>query len=134
MILNATFYSIPTTILGIPTGFDNYTVYYIAANNLTDITSSVKADGSVKVEFPANADNAEYVVYASYYELSGQRACIPGETPKNFIQNGSFAVDHFSARGAKVTTDFLEQYVLIDGVKELFQEIGNYSKCVLPYE
>jgi hypothetical protein len=133
MILNETSYSTPITLLGIPMGFKNYTVYYIAANSLMDITSTVNSDGSVNVKFPANTVGAGYVVYASYYELSGARACIPGQDPKNFIQNGSFAVDHFSVQGAKVTTDFLEQYILINGVKELFQEIGNYSKRILPY-
>lgn len=34
------------------------------------------------------------------------------------------AVDHFSAVGAKIITDFIEDYVLLDGVKELFQQVG----------
>lgn len=34
------------------------------------------------------------------------------------------AVDHCSAVGAKVITDFMEDYVLLDGVKELFQQVG----------
>lgn len=34
------------------------------------------------------------------------------------------AVDHFSAVGPKVITDFMEDYVLLDGVKELFQQVG----------
>jgi hypothetical protein len=129
MILNETSYSEPVTELGIQVGVESYTVYNIAANSLTDITKTVKSDGSLHVSFSTNTSATGYVVYASYYVLSLTRACISGQDPQNFIQNGSFAVDHFSARGAKVTTDFLEQYVMINGVKQLFQEIGNYSKC-----
>jgi hypothetical protein len=77
---------------------------------------------------PATNATNKYVPYASYYELSGARACIAGPNPQNFIQNGSFAVDHFSARGATGTTDFLEEYVLVNGVRELLQEVGRYSK------
>ncbi|CZR61746.1 uncharacterized protein PAC_11643 [Phialocephala subalpina] len=47
----------------------------------------------------------------------------PGPNPTSFIKNGSFAVDHFSPNGAQVMTDFLEQFILINGVKELFMEI-----------
>jgi hypothetical protein len=87
---------------------------------LTDITTKVRSDGTITTKFPANVVVANYTLWAAYYKLSVARACVPGQNPQNFIQNGSFAVDHFSARGAKVTTDFLEQHVLVNGVKELF--------------
>jgi hypothetical protein len=107
-----------------------YIVYTISAENLTEITNTVKSDGSIMVDFPSNAAGVKLIVYASYYTLSGARAC-PGQAPQSFIQNGSFAVDHFSKRGAKVTTDFLEQYLLVDGIRELFQQNGNYSKSIM---
>ena len=105
-----------------------YTVYTIAANSLSDITDSIMPDGTISVEFPTDSKAQGYIVYAAYYARSFVRVSVGGQSPQDFIQNGSFAVDHSSARGAKVTTDFLEQYVLVDGVKELFQQIGNYSK------
>ena len=73
----------------------------------------------------------EYIIIASFSSQSYTRACIPGPDPQNFLQNGSFAVDHFSTLGAKVTTDFLEQYVLVNGVKELMEEVGNYGDIPL---
>lgn len=100
----------------------------IAESSLDDITDSVTSNGTISVTFPADSDAVRYVVFAAYYALSGVRACVPGWNPQNFIQNGSSAVDHFSIRGAKVTTDFLEEYVLIDRVKELFQQIGVYRE------
>ncbi|RDI87076.1 hypothetical protein Vi05172_g2907 [Venturia inaequalis] len=45
--------------------------------------------------------------------------------PQNIFQNGSVAVDHFSAAGAKVITDFLEDYVLDDESKQLFKDVGH---------
>ena len=127
MIINRTVNSMPSSSLLGGSPF-NFTVYTVAADSLREITDSVNPDGIVSVKFPTNSDALGYIVYAAYYSRSFARACISGQDPHNFIQNGSFAVDHFSARGAKVTTDFLEQYVLVNGVKELFQQIGNYSK------
>jgi hypothetical protein len=44
--------------------------------------------------------------------------------PQTIFQNGSVAMDHFSAVGAKTITDFMEDYVLLDGVQELFRQVG----------
>jgi hypothetical protein len=115
-----------------PTGFNpsgtiNYTVSNISANSINDITTQVRRDGSISLKVPLNETVQNYFLWASYFKLSSTRAAVPGQNPQSFLQNGSFAVDHFSARGAKVTTDFLEKYVLVDGVKELMQEVGKYS-------
>ena len=105
-----------------------YITYTLAADSVTDVTHRKKSDGTMSLSFPADSQGSEYIIYASYYHLSLARNCIPGPNPTNFIQNGSFAVDHFSPNGARVTTDFLEKYVLVDGVRELFKQVGNYSK------
>jgi hypothetical protein len=106
----------------------NRTTSKISANSLQDVTEQVNLNGSLVLSFPSNVTAEKYVVFAAYYKLTLERASTGGSNPQNFIANGSFAVDHFSAQGAKVTTDFLEQYVLVNGVKELFVEIGKYSK------
>lgn len=36
----------------------------------------------------------------------------------------------FSVEGAKVTTDFLEKYIMVNGVRELFKEVGKYSRSL----
>lgn len=103
------------------------TQWTLANDSITDVSADVASDGSLSVTFPANDSIVEYIVYASYYHLSLARACIAGPNPQNIIQNGSFAVDHFSPTGAKVTTDFLEQSIFINGAKELMSEVGKYS-------
>lgn len=126
-ILNSTEFSEPN--LGIfSNGSTNWTVWGISADSLNDVTSQVHNDGTISITVPANKAAKNYFLWASYFKLSSARAAIPGKNPQNFIQNGSFAVDHFSGRGAKVTTDFLEKYVFIDGVKELFRNVGKYSE------
>ncbi|KAH9211658.1 hypothetical protein DL95DRAFT_254713, partial [Leptodontidium sp. 2 PMI_412] len=123
-ILNSTFFSIPKFIVGIQIGFE----HYVEADSIHDVTHLVNSSGTLSLNFPVSGTGnlTRHVVYASYYQLSGARACIPGKQPQSFLQNGSFAVDHFSPEGAKATTDFLEKYVLVNGVRELMQETGKY--------
>lgn len=104
------------------------TLYTVTEASLQDITSNVTTDGTLNITFPMDSSAQGYLVYASYALQNLVRSGLAGPDPQNFIQNGSFAVDHFSATGAKVTTDFLEEYVLINGAKELMEEVGNYSK------
>ncbi|KAH7383434.1 secreted protein [Cadophora sp. MPI-SDFR-AT-0126] len=127
-ILNSTFFSIPRFIVGIQIGSENYTEHYVEADSIRDVTHLVNSNGTLSLKFPISrtGNSTRHIVYASYYQLSGARACTPGKQPQNFLQNGSFAVDHFSPEGAKVTTDFLEKYVLVNGVRELMQETGKY--------
>jgi hypothetical protein len=128
-VLSSANYTVPATMFGTPLGYNNTgTAYNISYDSISDITDSVGPDGSISFQCSTTSNAVNCIVYASYYILSGLRACIPGDNPQNFVQNGSFVVDHFSARGAKVTTDFLENYVLVDGVRELLQQVGNYSK------
>lgn len=105
------------------------TLYTVSASSLSDITSTVGKDGTISVAFPANSAAINYVIYAAYYALSGEKSCKAGPDPQTFLQNGSFVVDHFSKEGAKVTTDFLEKYVLVKVVKALLTQIGGYRKC-----
>lgn len=130
-ILSSTNFSEPNLISGlIPNGFRNWTVWNISADSLSDVTSQVRLDGTISLRMPTHRTAKDYFLWAAYYKLSSARAAVPGQNPQTFIQNGSFSVDHFSSRGAKVTTDFLEKYVLVNGVKELFQQVGNYSTLI----
>lgn len=104
------------------------TNYKVTESSLQEVTSNVTSDGTLDITFPGSSNALAYLIYAGYAIQPLVRAGPAGPNPKNFIENGSFAVDHFSSTGAKVTTDFLEQYVLINGAKELLEEVGNYSK------
>ncbi|KAI0107934.1 hypothetical protein F4776DRAFT_414946 [Hypoxylon sp. NC0597] len=105
----------------------NYTEYLISARSLTEVTDLVYDDGSIETTV-SPVDGAQYyLLYASYAQRSYARACVASSSdPQNILQNGSLAVDHFSDTGARVTTKFLEEYILIDGIKELMMDVGNY--------
>ncbi|KAH6716535.1 hypothetical protein BKA61DRAFT_717923 [Leptodontidium sp. MPI-SDFR-AT-0119] len=99
-----------------PTNLDESTI--------VDLTSHVK-NGTLNWKAPSTASN--YTLITFYQRYTNQRSCIGGVNATNFIANGSWTVDHFSASGAKRTTDFLDEYLLYGEVKELLTEVGEYS-------
>lgn len=103
-------------------------VYTISSNSLTDVTDFVSKNGTLQLAAPSNVNNGTTpTLYASYARRSYSRAAMPSsDAPQNILQNGSFRVDHFSEEGARTTTAFLEKYVLVDGIKELMSEVGDY--------
>ena len=108
-------------------GSVNIPQYTISSASLTDVSDLVQSDGSITVSATKVEGAVSYFLLASYYSRSYARACIASNpSPTNILQNGSFAVDHFSPVGAQLTTRFLEQYIFVDGITELMQEAGNY--------
>lgn len=104
-----------------------YPVYTISNASLTDITSLVQPNGSIVVRPTLVSDARYYLIQAFYATQPLVREVEPwSATPKTIFQNGSLATDHLSARGAKLITDFLEDYVLDDESKTLFKEVGGY--------
>lgn len=87
---------------------------YYSTTNIGNF-SPAGAKGSLSVQSRLQLLTLELTPPISMARLAGEDRIPP------IFQNGSVAVDHFSAVGAKVLTDFMEDYVLLDGVKELFQ-------------
>lgn len=108
----------------------------LAADTLQDITHQVSPNGSLDVSFLNNDTGLYYDLFVIYQIHNGYRAQEspiflrgPQTVPKTWQQNGSWAVDHFSALGAKTMTDYWEKYIIPDNstLKQLVQEIGNYG-------
>jgi hypothetical protein len=102
--------------------------------SLQDVTDKVGSDGSLNVTFPSDSTGLHYTVFAVYLiqmhyrnEADPTTLVGPETVPQDFIHNGSWTVDHFSARGAKVMTDFWDKYLLVDGTKEALKEVANYA-------
>ncbi|KAH7377416.1 secreted protein [Cadophora sp. MPI-SDFR-AT-0126] len=128
-IVSESVIEVPNASLGFsgPAPNVNRTVITVSDASLNLVTKNVKRDGTLTVKFPTGGAAKKYMVFAAYYHLGLERACTAGSTnPQNIQANGSFAVDHFSAEGAKVTTDFLEKYVMVNGVRDLFKKVGKY--------
>ncbi|KAI1119902.1 hypothetical protein F5Y10DRAFT_259411 [Nemania abortiva] len=104
----------------------NYTRYLMSAESLTDVTHLVGKDGSITATVDSiGKEQSQFLLYVSYARQSYERACIASNaSPQDLLQNGSFAVDHFSRAGADVIANFVEEYILVDGVKELLMEVG----------
>jgi hypothetical protein len=103
--------------------------------SLTDVTASVNSSGHLKVQFPYTSKGTNYLVFAYYLRRSGYRevaspadveVAVPQSPITNYIQNGSWVVDHFSAKGAQVTIDFWEEQLLHGDTRNLVKAVGNY--------
>lgn len=112
----------------------NRTQVTLAADSLHDLTSQVTADGTLTVDFQRNSTGLEinlFFIYLIHNDFRAQQdpelMLGPHTEPQTWLQNGSWAVDHFSALGARTMTDFWDQYVLVNGTKELVTEVGNYG-------
>ena len=106
----------------------------LANDTLNDVTDMVAGDGSLSLQFPREPDGVEYNLFAIYLvreyeqsELSPSSLKGPQTPAQSFIENGSWTVDHFSALGAQTITNFWENYLLVDGTKELLMSVGNYG-------
>ena len=116
----------------------NRTQYILSASSLADVTDQVDDSGVLHFDFSnttsKNATEDKHVVFAIYLLQSLFRAQQgplemggPQTTPASWLQNGSWAVDHFSAAGARVMTQFWEDHILNNGTKELLREVGSYG-------
>jgi hypothetical protein len=107
-------------------------LHTLAQSTLQDVTNQISPSGTLSLQFPSTGNFYDlvvvYLIHSNYRaEASPETLGGPQTSPQNFIQNGSFAVDHYSVLGAQTVMDFWERYILIDGTKELLQEVGNYG-------
>ncbi|KAK5033113.1 hypothetical protein LTR13_007078 [Exophiala sideris] len=112
----------------------NRTQITLSEASLTDVTDQVDANGRLSVTFNASASGinntifAVYLIHSDYRAQDGPEDLGGPQTPaQSFIQNGSWAADHFSALGARTIANYWEQYILVNGTKELLMDVGNYG-------
>lgn len=66
---------------------------------------------------------------AWYETYTNQRSINAGEDPTSFLQNGSWIVDHFSAAGAQIMTEFFDSHVVPSpDDKALLSKVGKYGE------
>ncbi|KAL9067682.1 MAG: hypothetical protein Q9157_006735 [Trypethelium eluteriae] len=112
----------------------NRTQVTLAANSLQDLTAHVGSDGRLSYTCLQNSTGSGCTLFVIYLIHSDYRAQQdpeflggPQTAPQSWLQNGSWAVDHFSALGAQIITNFWEQFVLTNGTRELLMSVGNYG-------
>ncbi|KAL3473422.1 hypothetical protein BJX99DRAFT_261351 [Aspergillus californicus] len=106
----------------------SYDEFELDHRSLTQRTSKVDASGHVKLSFPDPPQGSHYRMFAFYERLAGYKNLqFPSDRHTTIFDNGSYAVDHFDAKGASVVTQFWNQYILTDEVTGFLNQVGNYA-------
>ncbi|KAH7129747.1 hypothetical protein B0J13DRAFT_644623 [Dactylonectria estremocensis] len=105
-----------------------YDEYRLVPGALSEHTSLVDKRGLVKLSFPRAPKGSHYRLFAFYERLAGHKNLKFNSTKHTTIfDDGSYAVDHFSPKGAAVVSKFWKENILKDGVPELLARVGNYA-------
>ena len=104
----------------------------LKTGSLTELTNQVApSTGFLSHQFPQASNGSSYRVFAFYQRLTLNRNIPPAKNiTATIFGNGSFTVDHFDPRGAKVLTDFWEQHILTNGVRELLSQVGHVGEFI----
>ncbi|KAK7523258.1 hypothetical protein IWZ03DRAFT_391241 [Phyllosticta citriasiana] len=99
---------------------------FLTAFILIDLTSFVGKDRSLTWTAPNG--NSTWRIFAWYERQANQHSCSPGLNATNYVQNGSWTVDLFSATGAKNITDVLDEHLFQDEEsRKLLAAVGKYD-------
>ncbi|KAJ4354792.1 hypothetical protein N0V95_003522 [Ascochyta clinopodiicola] len=98
-------------------------------DTLEDQTSRVSPDGHASLTFPAGrARGSQYCLFAFYERLTHHRnLAVESVEMKTIFGNGSYVVDHFSAKGAETVINFWHKHILSDDLLALIAKVGNYA-------
>lgn len=118
---------------GTPSFLGTPQTYYLQMTlkngTLTEWTNEVSSSGHVSLKLPTTES---YRLFAFYESLSHEKNLdYSSEPSKTIWDNGSYVVDHYSARGAQTTIKFWEKHLLTDEIKELLMDVGNYGKSLV---
>jgi hypothetical protein len=101
-------------------------------STLEDLSDEVSpSTGRLVARFPRPCDAGRFRIFA-FYERRTEAKNLKFNNLNNATatiwDHGSYTVDHFSARGAKVITDFWDEHILSDpDIKAKLRLVGNYG-------
>ncbi|KAF7589906.1 hypothetical protein BBP40_003524 [Aspergillus hancockii] len=105
----------------------NYTQYVLRNSTLQEWAQNVSSAGEISLHFPRTGGHG-YRLFAFYqHRTLHQNVPSTSNVSGTIFDGGSYAVDHFSARGAETVTRFWDKYILNDEVKQMLLEVGNYG-------
>lgn len=97
--------------------------------SLSDITTQVTSTGHLSATFPKQPSGIGYRIFAYYQKRTlNKNLNFENNQTATIWDNGSYIVDHYSAAGAQTVIKFWEEYILIDGLKEMLMEVGHYGE------
>ncbi|KAI1275503.1 hypothetical protein F5Y07DRAFT_170671 [Xylaria sp. FL0933] len=104
--------------------------FYVSVLNessLLDLTNLTTGDGELIWTAPGS-NNATWVLFGIYERFTNQRSCVSVLNATTALGNGSWIVDHWSAAGAKKTTDCWDDQILSDPqIATLLSKVGEYA-------
>lgn len=102
-----------------------YTQMTVRHDSLKDWSKSVSPDGHVSLKLSPSRT----MLFAFYQCLSHHKSLdIESDVSGSIFDNGSYVVDHFSAKGARTVTKFWERHMLVGEMKYLLAHVGNYGE------
>ncbi|KAM0549861.1 hypothetical protein ACHAPJ_009108 [Fusarium lateritium] len=105
-----------------------YTEYRLNSETLTEQTKRVDQWGSITLTLPQAPKGSHHRLFAFYERLAGHKnLAFKSSRHATIFDEGSYAVDHFSANGAAVISKFWKKYILSDEVLKLLSKVGNYA-------
>jgi hypothetical protein len=113
------------SLLGAPQTW--YLELTLKNGSLTEWTDEVSSTGHVSLKLPAAQSSHRLFAFYQLQTYSKNLEYTDSNT-KDITANGSFIVDHYSARGAQTITNFWETKLLNRETRELLKEVGNYGK------
>ncbi|KAL4926579.1 uncharacterized protein BDV17DRAFT_299664 [Aspergillus undulatus] len=106
----------------------SYDEFALDHRSLAQRTSQVDQSGHVRLSLPKASEGSHYRMFAFYEGLAGYKNLrFPSDSHATIFDNGSYAVDHFDAKGAHVVAQFWNKYILTEDVTSLLGEVGNYA-------
>jgi hypothetical protein len=110
------------------TPLESYSQLTLKQSTLVEQTSVVSSSGHLCVTIHPNPNGSHYWLFAFYERLTHHKN-LEFESDKfgTIFNNGSYQVDHFSAKGAEVVANFWEDHILNNDVENLLVEAGNYG-------
>ncbi|GKZ86189.1 hypothetical protein AnigIFM56816_001241 [Aspergillus niger] len=126
-VISHTNVSLPEVDSPYLTAQSSYISLVLDHTTLSEITDQVSEEGQLSLSFPTGAD-CRYRIFAYYQRQPlNKNLRFTNNNMETIWDNGSYVVDHYSARGAQTVIQFWEKNILIDGIKELLMEVGNYG-------
>lgn len=120
--------SLPTSAISLlDTSQTSYLKLTLRDGTLHEWTDRASSTGHVSLKLPKN-QSSTYRLFAFYQTRTLNKNLEYTDLKTSSITgNGSYIVDHYSARGAQTTTNFWDTHLLTDEIESLLKEVGNYG-------
>ncbi|KAI0840100.1 hypothetical protein F5Y06DRAFT_263644 [Hypoxylon sp. FL0890] len=101
----------------------------VVVGRIIDLSGDVNPETrSISWTPPPGDAGSTWRLMAWYQRYTNQRSISGGPDARNFVQNGSWIVDHFSAEGAKKMTRFFDEYIIPETQdKEALARVAKYA-------